>query len=807
MLENLTERARRTLFFARYEAARSGCALIGPDHLLLGLLREGDELVEQLLERNRIEPAALRAELAGQSTAGEAGGPAELPLADETRRILLLAAHEAEVLGHMSVGNEHLLLGILRLEGCVAARALASRGMTLFAVREELGELLREREARKGKRELSSLAEFARDLTDLAVSGGFDPLVGREDEVDRVVQVLLRRTKNNPILLGEPGVGKTAIVEGLAQRIATGRVPVQLADRRILALDLSLVVAGTKYRGQFEERLKAIIKELNENPEIVVFIDELHVLIGAGSAEGSLDAANILKPALSRGDITCIGATTIKEYRKYIEKDRSLSRRFQPVTVHPPNEAGTLAILEGVRDRYEEFHRVRYTDAALAAAVSQSGRYIPDRFFPDKAIDVLDEAGARVKLRGAASTEQLRTIQAEAARAVRDMKRAISAKDFEGAVRLRERELELRAEIRRLTQALPPDAPVPVVGREEIDAVISSWTGIPVSTLREDEAQRLSRMEEILKTRVVGQQEAISAIARAIRRSRLGIARGQRPIGSFLFLGPSGVGKTEAARQLARFLFQSEKSLVRFDMSEYMEKHAVSKMIGSPPGYVGFEEGGQLTERVRRQPYSVILLDEIEKAHPDIANLLLQVLEDGIATDAYGDRVDFTNTLIVMTSNLGTRDLLTGAAPMGFGGDGGGGRSFGALRETVLKELRRHFSPEFLNRLDEIVVFEPLQAAQLREVCTLLVHDVAEHLALRGIVLEIPDDVVDWLMARAETEISAGARPLRRAVQRHLEDAVSDYLIEHRDRGHEHLVARTEGDRLVVAAQEGVCEP
>ncbi|HVN31295.1 MAG TPA: ATP-dependent Clp protease ATP-binding subunit [Thermoanaerobaculaceae bacterium] len=805
MLENLTERARRTLFFARYEAAQSGARAIASEHLLLGLLRESDEIVEQLLQRFQLSSDDLRAELASVGSGAEIQTPAELPLAEDSRRILLLAAHEAEVLGQPSVGNEHLLLGVLRLEGCSAARALATHGMSLVAVREELGEIWREREVRKGKRELAALAEFARDLTDFAASGGFDPLVGREQEVDRIVQILLRRTKNNPVLLGEPGVGKTAIVEGLAQRIASGRVPVQLADRRILALDLSLVVAGTKYRGQFEERLKAILKELKENPEIIVFIDELHVLIGAGSAEGSLDAANILKPALSRGEVTCIGATTLKEYRKYIEKDRSLSRRFQPVVVQPPDEPATLGILQGVRDRYEKFHNVRYTDEALRAAVDQSGRYITDRFFPDKAIDVLDEAGARVKLRGAASTEELRQIQGEAGRVVREMKRAISTKDFEAAVKLRERELGLRGEIRRLSQARPAEEPAAEVGRADVEEVIASWTGIPITTLREDEAGRLSRMEEILQERIVGQAEAISAIARAIRRSRLGVTRGLRPIGSFLFLGPSGVGKTEAARQLARFLFHSEKALVRFDMSEYMEKHTVSKLIGSPPGYVGYEEGGQLTERVRRQPYSVILLDEIEKAHPDIANLLLQILEDGLLTDAYGDQVDFKNALIIMTSNLGTRDLLAGATQMGFT-ERGGAPTQHEIREVVLRELKRQFPPEFLNRLDDIVVFHPLQSDQLRGVARLLVGDVVAHLAGRGITLDVPDHAIEWLLAHAGGEPSAGARPLRRAVQRHLEDAVSDYLISHRQQSDEPLRACVKDDRLVVAALEGVCE-
>ena len=809
MLENLTERARRTLFFSRYEAARAGSAQIGSEHLLMGLLRESDELVGEIFERFHVAAAELRAELtpAGASPdtgVTEATTAGELPLADESRRILLLAGQEAEVLGHLSIGNEHLLLGMLRLESSTAAGFLTAHGMSLFAVREELAEVLREREASKGKRELSSLAEFARDLTELAASGGFDPLIGREDEVDRVIEVLLRRTKNNPALLGEPGVGKTAIVEGLAERIVSGRVPVQLADRRILALDLSLVVAGTKYRGQFEERLKGILKELRENPEIIVFIDELHVLIGAGSAEGSLDAANILKPALSRGEITCIGATTLKEYRRYIERDRSLSRRFQPVVVQPPDEAGTLRILEGLRERYEDFHHVHYAPDALRAAVTQTGRYIADRFFPDKAIDVMDEAGARVKLRGAASTEELRRVQGEAGRVVRDMKRAVSAKDFEGAVALRERELALREDIKKLMRSHPEEAPRPAVQRADVDEVIASWTGIPITTLREDEADRLARMEEILTQRVVGQTEAISAISRAIRRSRLGVSRGHRPIGSFLFLGPSGVGKTEVARQLAAFLFQSDRALLRFDMSEYMEKHALSKLMGSPPGYVGYEEGGQLTERVRRQPYSVILLDEIEKAHPDAANLLLQILEDGVLTDAYGEQVDFKNTLIIMTSNLGTRELLASAPTVGFAG--GREPRFEEIRDTVLRELKRFFSPEFLNRLDEVVVFHPLEGEQLRKVGGLLVRDVVAHLEERGVRLEVSDETVEWLLAHTPSEVSAGARPLRRAVQRYLEDAVSDYLIQHRERQDDALAAQIVADHLVVVAQEGVCE-
>ena len=806
MFEKYNEKARRALFFARYEASKLGSKVIESEHLLLGILREGEDIIKEIFARFNVKPEDVRREIEGDRIFVERiSSTAELPLSEESKKILAYASHEAESMMHPYVGTEHLLIGLLRVDGCVAGRLLTARGFNLYGVREETISLIKEREVSKQKKELPFLAEYSRDLTQLAGTGTFDPLIGRDKEVERIIQILSRRTKNNPILLGEPGVGKTAIVEGLATRIVEGAVPIFLSSKKILALDLSLIVAGTKYRGQFEERLKAILKELRENPEVIVFIDELHVLIGAGSAEGSLDAANILKPVLSRGEVTCIGATTLKEYRKYIEKDRSLSRRFQPVVVQPPDEDATLVILQGVRERYESFHRVRYTDEALRAAVTQAGRYITDRYFPDKAIDILDEAGARVKLRGAASTEHLREKQDEAGRVVREMKRAISSKDFEGAVRLRERELALRTEITQISEDQPAREPAAVVERSDIEEVVASWTGIPITTLREDEADHLARMEEILCQRIVGQHEAISAISRAIRRSRLGVTRGLRPIGSFLFLGTSGVGKTEVARQLARFLFHSEKTVLRFDMSEYMEKHAVSKLIGSPPGYVGFEEGGQLTERVRRQPYSLLLLDEIEKAHPDITNLLLQILEDGVLTDAYGDQVDFRNTLIIMTSNLGTRDLLAGGAHAGFA-ERGVPPSQAEIRDVVLRELKRQFSPEFLNRLDDVVVFHTLRAEELREVAQLLVVDVVSHLAGRGVALEVPAAAIDWLLAHAGGDPSAGARPLRRAVARHLEDAVSDYLISHRHSGDESLLVRVDGERLVVAAQEGVCE-
>ena len=622
-------------------------------------------------------------------------------------------------MGHTSVGTEHLLLGLLRVEESPAARYLNAHGFDLFELREEVVRFGREAEAEATSQATPHISEYSRDLTLMAAEGQFDPLIGRDAEVERVVQILCRRTKNNPLLLGDSGVGKTAIVEGLATRIADGNVPALLASRRILALDLSLLVAGTKYRGQFEERLKGFLKELQEHRGIIIFIDEIHSLIGTGSAEGSLDAANILKPALSRGEITCIGATTMREYRKYVEKDRALSRRFQGITVRQPTEEETIEILRGVQSRYEEFHGVRYSEDSIRTAVGHAGRYITDRAFPDKAIDVLDEAGARVKLRTVSSTSSLRQVQAEIRRVVGRMKEAISRKEFEQAVELREEELRLREELEMLEETHAADPPeAVVVERPDIEDVVSSWTGVPVTALKEDEAERLQRMEEILRRRVVGQDESIQALARAIRRSRLGVTSPFRPIGSFIFLGPSGVGKTEVARQLAGFLFQDPRRLVRFDMSEYMEKHTVSRLVGSPPGYVGFEEGGQLSEQVRRNPYSVILLDEIEKAHPDIYNLLLQVLEDGRLTDNYGNLVDFTNTLIIMTSNLGSRDIVDDDR-VGFASERemlGSAR----IREIVDRQLRRHFPPEFINRLDDVIVFDPLSEESMLAVAGIL---------------------------------------------------------------------------------------
>src|SRR5512132_3491660 len=692
MFERYTEKARRVIFFARYEASQFGAPAIEPEHLLLGLMREDKTLTGRFFPRAQVSIESIRKEIEGRTLLREKiSTSVELPLAPETKHVLAYAHEESDRLQHRHIGTEHLLLGLLREERSMAAEILYERGLRLNAVRDEIARQSGADARTSQKKDTPHLVEFSRDLTDDAANDKLDPLIGREAEIERVVQILCRRTKNNPVLIGEPGVGKTAIVEGLAQRIVRGEVPSFLENKRILSLDLSLIVAGTKYRGQFEERLKQIMRELVENPQYIVFIDELHTLVGAGSAEGSLDAANILKPALSRGEIRCIGATTPAEYRKYIEKDRSLERRFQAIKVDPPGERETIEILIGVKDRYETFHHVEYTREAIEAAVYQSNRYITDRFLPDKAMDLVDEAGARAKLREAGYSEEFGEINKSIRVAVEQMESAVSQKDFEKAQFYREQEVTARENLQFVRQQfdVKTSARKVVVGKAEIDEVVSKWTGVPMASINQDEGDKLLRMEAELHRRVISQEKAISAISRAIRRSRAGLKNPNRPVGSFVFLGPTGVGKTELARALANFLFGSDSALIRFDMSEYMEKHSVSKLIGSPPGYVGHEEGGQLTEKVRRNPYSVVLLDEIEKAHPDIFNILLQVFEDGHLTDGLGNRVNFKNTILIMTSNIGAR-FIQKKASLGFQSSESEtiAKSVG---DMVLGEVRRTF--------------------------------------------------------------------------------------------------------------------
>jgi len=773
MFERYTEKARRVIFFARYEASQFGAPAIEPEHLLLGLMREDKTLTGRFFPRAQVSIESIRKEIEGRTLLREKiSTSVELPLAPETKRVLHYAHEESDRLQHRHIGTEHLLLGLLREERSMAAEILYERGLRLNAVRDEIA---RQTGVDRGshKRDTPHLVEFSRDLTEDAANDKLDPLVGREAEIERLIQILCRRTKNNPVLIGEPGVGKTAIVEGLAQRIISGDVPSFLENKRILSLDLSLIVAGTKYRGQFEERLKQIMRELVENPHYIVFIDELHTLVGAGSAEGSLDAANILKPALSRGELQCIGATTPAEFRKSIEKDRSLERRFQAVKVPPPSEEEAVSILDGVRERYETFHQVRYTEEALEAAVYQSHRYIPDRFLPDKAIDVIDEAGARVKLRvrhDQGNIEDWSTNLVDWSRATASTERLLATPGIE-------EDTIVSAE----------------VTRDDVEEVIARWTGIPVTSLKEEDTQKLLRIETELHCRVVSQRPAISALARAIRRSRAGLKNPMRPVGSFLFLGPTGVGKTEVARSLAQFLFASERALIRFDMSEFMEKHSVSKLIGSPPGYVGHEEGGQLTERVKRSPYSVLLFDEIEKAHPDIFNILLQVFEDGILTDALGNTVDFKNVIIIMTSNIGARFIQKKGA-LGFQGSADVSRE--KMEEMVMSAVRQTFNPEFVNRLDEIIVFDELGDEELLEVVQLQIDQINRTMSRHGFEVRLSAEAKRWIVKKTCADRTYGARPLRRALQKHVEDPLSEALIQGELRDSPVVEVFVEGDEL-----------
>lgn len=761
MFERYTEKARRVVFFARYEALQYGSPFIAPEHILLGLMREDKTVSARFFPfRKAVTVENIRREVEERIVLRERiPQSAELHLSPEAKKILIYANEESRVLKNRHIGPEHLLLGLLREEKSVAAEILFHYGLKIRDVREEVSRqngftYLMNQD--KENSEVPNLVEFTRDLTTDAVQGKLDPLIGRNAEIDRVVEILCRRTKNNPVLIGEPGVGKTAIIEGLAQRIIDKEVPSFLLSKRILSLDLSLVVAGTKYRGQFEERLKKILKELKDHDEFIVFIDEIHTLVGAGSAEGTLDAANILKPALSRGEIQCIGATTPNEYRRTVEKDRALERRFQSVKVVPPSEEEAIQIIRGLAEKYEAFHQIRYSKEALRAAVYQSNRYITDRFLPDKAIDVLDEAGARAKLRhqNQADTE------VSWKEAVDNWKRT-SANE----------EQLISFEIETMDESFFSVE----VSKEDVEDVISRWTGIPIQSIEDDEAQKLLQIENELHKRIISQRAAISALARAVRRSRAGLKNPNRPIGSFLFLGPTGVGKTEVARSLAEFLFGSEKSLVRFDMSEFMEKHTVAKFIGSPPGYVGHEEGGQLTEKLRRAPYSVVLFDEIEKAHPDLFNVLLQIFEDGILTDSHGNTIDCKNAIFIMTSNIGAK-FIQKRASLGFQTSADASRQ--KMEDQVMSQVKQTFAPEFINRLDEIIIFDELGNSDLMKIIDLQVNNFNEILARRTLQIKLSEKAKLWLIEKTCSDRSYGARPLRRALQRYVEDELSESLIQ-----------------------------
>lgn len=789
MFEKFTDRGRKIIILAREEAERHQNDYLGTEHLVLAILREGDGVALAVLKKMGLSIEQVRLEVERNlPSGGNTMTFGEIPFTPRVKKVIEYAVEEAKLLGHNYIGSEHLLLGLLREEEGIGGKILRSLGGNLLTARQLTINLLRKTAPREKdkKSNTPALDEFGRDLTQLASDGSLDPVIGRHDEIERVLQILSRRTKNNPVLIGESGVGKTAIVEGLAQQIISLDVPDSLLNRRVIALDLGSLVAGTKYRGQFEERLKVVMKEIVNAGNIIVFIDELHTLVGAGAAEGSIDASNMLKPALSRGEIQCIGATTLDEYRKHIEKDAALKRRFQQIYVQPPTPDETIRIIKGLRDRYEEHHGVQITDDAVEEAVRLSDRYISDRFLPDKAIDVIDEAGSRSKLMAYSRPEELRALEQELKKVSREKDLTIRLQNFEEAVRLREEEERIKKFLEETKKEWKKtqEKNRPSINREEVAYVVSKMTGIPLVRLEEEEGQKLLRMEEELHKRIVSQNEAIAAVSRAIRRSRAGIKGERRPIGSFIFLGPTGVGKTELARALAEFLFNDEDALIRIDMSEYMEKFSTSRLVGAPPGYVGYDEGGQLTEKVRRRPYSVVLFDEIEKAHPDLFNILLQVLDDGCLTDSLGRKVDFKNTVLIMTSNIGTR-LVDKSATMGFQ-KGTEGDEYQRMREQILSELKKSFNPEFLNRIDDTVVFHPLGKENLLQIIDMLISDLNRRLMEKGIQLEVTEEVKNWLIKEG-FQPSYGARPIRRCIQRNIEDPLSEDLIRGRFKEHKRI--------------------
>ncbi|WP_449132252.1 ATP-dependent Clp protease ATP-binding subunit [Senegalimassilia anaerobia] len=785
--EKFTDKARKVLVLAQDEARALHQPYVGTEHILLGLIQEKDGLAAQALERLGVAYDAVVKgirEVASIDEGADVSG--HLSFTPRVKRVLENSLREAMQMGQSYISTEHLLLGIVRENEGTALDVLSRLGVKGDDIRTALNDLVGQSPVYAGRNPFeaagtvpdSALKEFGTDLTQKARDGKLDPVIGRAGEIERVMQILSRRQKNNPLLIGEPGVGKTAVAEGLAQLIVSNQVPDILRGKRLITLDVSALVAGSKYRGEFEDRLKKCIKEVKDAGDIILFIDEMHTLIGAGSAEGSIDAAAILKPPLSRGEIQVIGATTIDEYRKHLEKDSALERRFQPITVDEPNEEQALRIMEGLRDRYEAHHQVHFTDEALQAAVTLSDRYIQDRFLPDKAIDVMDEAGARMRIRNMTLPDELREMDDKLRQIRSDKDKAIAEQDFERAAKLRDQESAVKDERAAAEKKWAEDSQKSVhqVTAQDIADVVSMTTGVPVSNLTEAETEKLLRMEGVLHERVIGQEEAVTALSKAIRRSRAGLKDPKRPAGSFIFLGPSGVGKTELSKALAEFLFSSEDALISFDMSEYMEKHSVSRLVGSPPGYVGFDEGGQLTKAVRQRPYSVVLFDEIEKAHPDMFNILLQILEEGRLTDAQGRTVDFRNTVIIMTSNIGAREI-SAPTTLGFSPEGKAGLSDKEIRSRVMGEVKKLFRPEFLNRIDEIIVFKSLTQEQIVEIAKLMVADLRERLIAQNMTINLTDDAYK-LIAKEGTDAAYGARPLRRAIQRLLEDPLSEELLE-----------------------------
>jgi len=789
MFERFTEKAIKVIMLAQEEARRLGHNFVGTEQILLGLIGEGTGVAAKVLKSMGVNLKDARIEVEKIIGRGSGFVAVEIPFTPRAKRVLELSLEEARQLGHNYIGTEHLLLGLIREGEGVAARVLENLGVDLSKVRTQVIRMLGETAevspgGPSGRTKTPTLDEFGSNLTQMATDNKLDPVVGRAKEIERVIQILGRRTKNNPVLIGEPGVGKTAIAEGLATRIANKDVPDILEDKRVVTLDIGLLVAGTKYRGEFEERLKKIMDEIRQAGNVILVIDEVHTLIGAGAAEGAIDAANILKPALARGELQCIGATTLDEYRKHIERDAALERRFQPVMVGEPSVEETIEILYGLRDRYEQHHKLKILDEALVAAAKLSDRYISDRYLPDKAIDLVDEAGSRVRLINSQLPPAAKELDKELRQILKEKDDAVRSQDFDRAGELRDREMEIKAEIRAIAQsktnANGGDGVEPVVTEEDIAHIVASWTGVPVNKLTESESEKLLHMEDTLHQRLIGQDEAVKAVSRAIRRARVGLKNPNRPIASFVFSGPTGVGKTELAKSLASYFFGSEEAMIRLDMSEYMERHTVSKLIGSPPGYVGYNEGGQLTEAVRRRPYTVVLFDEIEKAHPDVFNMLLQILEDGRLTDAKGRTVDFKNTLLILTSNIGSKVIEKGGSGIGFEfADDISDSQYNRIRSLVNEELKQYFRPEFLNRLDEIIVFRQLSKPEVTQIADIMLKEVFGRLTEKGITLEVTERFKDRLIQEGYSP-SYGARPLRRAIMRLLEDSLAEEILSGR---------------------------